>query len=312
MDIRHDWTRAEVRAIHDLPITELVFRAQTLHRAHQKPNAVQLCTLLSIKTGACPEDCAYCPQSAHHPTEVEPERMLRVDEVLAEARRARDAGSTRFCMGAAWRDARSGPAFESVLEMVRGIRALGLEACATLGMLDDAQAAPARRGRAHLLQPQPRHLGRLLLRDHLDPHVHRAPRDPRPSSESGHQFVLRGDHRDGRVDRRPLRDAPDAREPRHSPGECPDQRPGRGRRHPARGSSPRVRALELIRMCATARILMPRAVVRLSAGRSTFERRSAAALLRRRGELDLLRRPATHHRQPGGRPRPRAPRRGGD
>jgi biotin synthase len=139
--IRRDWTVAEVQAIHDLPLTELVHRAQAVHREHHAADSVQLCTLLSIKTGACAEDCAYCPQSAHYETGVEPERMLSVPDVLSAARTARDAGATRFCMGAAWRDALHGPAFERVLEMVRGVRELGMEACATLGMLDDGQAA---------------------------------------------------------------------------------------------------------------------------------------------------------------------------
>src|SRR5690348_591364 len=127
MDVRHDWSIDEVLAIHELPITDLLLRAQTIHRRHHAPDSVQLCTLLSVKTGGCPEDCAYCPQSSHHATEVEPEKMMSVEEVLAAARAARAAGSTRFCMGAAWRDALEGPAFDKVLSMVRGVRELGLE-----------------------------------------------------------------------------------------------------------------------------------------------------------------------------------------
>jgi biotin synthase len=138
--IRRDWTVAEVRAIHDLPLTELVHRAQGVHREHHASDAVQLCTLLSIKTGGCVEDCAYCPQSSRYDTGVEPERLLGVDEVLARARLAKENGASRFCMGAAWRDVKDGPAFDRVLEMVRGVRALGLEACTTLGMLTDGQA----------------------------------------------------------------------------------------------------------------------------------------------------------------------------
>jgi biotin synthase len=137
---RHDWTAEEVRAIHDLPLTELLLRAQQVHRANHPPDQVQLCTLLSVKTGGCQEDCAYCPQSSKYETEVQPERLLSVDEVLGAARRARESGSTRFCMGAAWRDVKDGPAFDRVLSMVRGVRELGLEACATLGMLSDDQA----------------------------------------------------------------------------------------------------------------------------------------------------------------------------
>ena len=139
-DVRHDWTDAEIRALHDLPFPELLFRAQTIHRRHNDPAAVQLCTLLSIKTGGCPEDCAYCPQSARYQTEVDAEPLLDVDQVLAAAAAAREGGSTRFCMGAAWRNVRDNAAFERVLEMVAGVRALGLEACCTLGMVNQEQA----------------------------------------------------------------------------------------------------------------------------------------------------------------------------
>lgn len=138
--VRHDWTAREVQAVYELPFPELLFRAQAVHREHNDPLEVQLCTLLSIKTGGCPEDCAYCPQSAHYDTGVASEDLLDVDQVLATARAARTAGSTRFCMGAAWRSARDGEDFEQVLAMVRGVRDLGLEACCTLGMLTRKQA----------------------------------------------------------------------------------------------------------------------------------------------------------------------------
>lgn len=140
MALRHDWSLAEIRAIHDLPLPELVYRAQTVHREHHDPNAVQLCTLLSIKTGGCPEDCGYCPQSAHHETQVAREDLLDIDAVMAAARDAKSNGSTRFCMGAAWRSPRNGKQFDQVLEMVKGVRGLGLETCCTLGMLTDEQA----------------------------------------------------------------------------------------------------------------------------------------------------------------------------
>ncbi len=138
--LRHDWTEAELESIYNLPLTELVFQAQSVHRQYHAPNKVQQCTLLSIKTGACPEDCAYCPQSAHHNTELEKEALIDVDEALAAAREAKANGSTRFCMGAAWREVRPGKQFDQVLEMVRGVRALGMEACCTLGMLTEEQA----------------------------------------------------------------------------------------------------------------------------------------------------------------------------
>ena len=124
-----------------MPLPELVFRAAEVHRAHNDPLRVQHCTLANIKQGGCPEDCHYCPQSAHFGTGVKSERMLEVGDVLADARAARDTGSTRFCMGAAWRDVRDGGDFDTVLQMVRGVRELGMEACVTLGMVTPAQAA---------------------------------------------------------------------------------------------------------------------------------------------------------------------------
>ena len=139
-DARYDWTVPELREIHDLPLTELLYRAQTVHRQHHDPSKIQLCTLISIKTGACPEDCGYCAQSARYQTHVTPEKLLDVDTVLEAAHRARANGSTRFCMGAAWRNVRDGAEFDKVLDMVRGVRALGMEACCTLGMLTSDQA----------------------------------------------------------------------------------------------------------------------------------------------------------------------------
>jgi biotin synthase len=138
--IRHDWTTETVEALYHLPLTELLFRAQTVHREYHAPDSVQRCTLLSIKTGGCPEDCAYCSQSAHYETGVEREGLLTRDSVLAAARRARRNGSTRFCMGAAWREVHDGAAFDAVLEMVKDVAALGMEVCTTLGMVTAEQA----------------------------------------------------------------------------------------------------------------------------------------------------------------------------
>ncbi|MHB8874545.1 MAG: biotin synthase BioB [Myxococcaceae bacterium] len=140
VSVRHDWTPEEVRAIYDLPLFDLVYRAQTLHRQVFPDNRVQLCSLLSIKTGGCSEDCAYCSQAARYSTGVKAEKLMSPPEVLEAAKSAREAGATRFCMGAAWREVKDGPGFEQVLQMVRGVRALGMEACCTLGMLTDAQA----------------------------------------------------------------------------------------------------------------------------------------------------------------------------
>src|ERR1700724_557594 len=136
---RHDWTRAELRALFDLPFPELMFRAQSAPRANFDPTEVQISTLLSIKTGGCPEDCAYCPQSARYDTGVRAEKLMALETVLAEARAAKSAGASRFCMGAAWRSPKDRE-LDAVCEMVEAIKALGLETCATLGMLTAAQA----------------------------------------------------------------------------------------------------------------------------------------------------------------------------
>ena len=137
--LRHDWTRDEVRALFDLPFPELMFRAQSAHRQNFDPAAVQISTLLSIKTGGCPEDCAYCPQSARYDTAVRAEKLMSLDAVLAEAHAAKASGASRFCMGAAWREPKDRD-LESVCAMVKGVKSLGLETCATLGMLTAPQA----------------------------------------------------------------------------------------------------------------------------------------------------------------------------
>ncbi len=134
-ELRHDWTRDEVGEIYRTPLTELVFRAQTAHRKSHAPDRVQTCQLISIKTGGCPEDCAYCPQSAHYDAPVERQGLLDAQHVIGVAREAAERGVTRFCMGAAWRQAPEGPEFERVLEMVRGVSALGMEVCCNAGML---------------------------------------------------------------------------------------------------------------------------------------------------------------------------------
>ena len=138
--IRHDWTTERVEALYHLPLTELLFRAQSLHREYHDPDTVQRCTLLSIKTGGCPEDCAYCPQSARYNTGVTREELMSDAAVMAAARNARANGSTRFCRGAAWREVHVGAAFDAVLKMVEQVADLGMEVCTTLGMLTGEQA----------------------------------------------------------------------------------------------------------------------------------------------------------------------------
>jgi biotin synthase len=139
-DIRHDWTVDEIVALHDRPLLDLIAEANRIHRLYQPANYVQKASLLSVKTGGCPEDCAYCPQSAHHAVNLERSPLMPTADVLTLAARAKAAGADRFCMGAAWRQVRDGAEFDALLDMVRGVRALGMEACVTLGMLTLSQA----------------------------------------------------------------------------------------------------------------------------------------------------------------------------
>lgn len=138
--IRNDWTIEEIRAIYDMPILELIYKAASVHREYNDPSEVQVCTLLSVKTGGCPEDCSYCPQAARYNTDVDAQRMLSVDEVLTKASIARGNGATRFCMGAAWRNVRDNKQFDRVIEMVQGVSSMGMEVCCTLGMITEEQA----------------------------------------------------------------------------------------------------------------------------------------------------------------------------
>src|SRR5690348_6211486 len=138
-NLRYDWTRDSVRGIYHRPLLDLIFAAQQVHRMHHDPARIQLCRLLSIKTGGCPEDCGYCPQSAHYETGVQNQPLMDVDEVYRAARKARDEGASRFCMGAAWREVRDGRDFDAVLAMVRAVASLNLEVCCTLGMVTDDQ-----------------------------------------------------------------------------------------------------------------------------------------------------------------------------
>lgn len=138
--IRNDWTKEEIQDIYDMPLMELIFRGAQVHRTYHRTGEVQVCTLLSVKTGGCPEDCAYCPQAARYQTDVDVHKLMSKDAVVSKAKIAREAGSTRFCMGAAWREVRDNRDFDNILEMVKEVRGLGLEVCCTLGMLTEDQA----------------------------------------------------------------------------------------------------------------------------------------------------------------------------
>src|SRR6188768_1230163 len=134
------WTREEISGIYNMPVLELMYKAATVHREYNATGEVQVCTLLSVKTGGCPEDCAYCPQAARYHTNVKVEKLMEVNEVLQHAADAKESGSTRFCMGAAWREVRDNRDFDKVISMVKGVSAMGMEVCCTLGMLSNEQA----------------------------------------------------------------------------------------------------------------------------------------------------------------------------
>jgi biotin synthase len=263
--IRHDFTLAEARAIHDLPLVELVFRAQAVHREHHEPGAVQLCTLLSVKTGGCPEDCAYCPQSAHHETQVGAEKLLSVDAVLEKARLARDNGATRFCMGAAWRNPR-GKDFDQVLRMVEGVRELGMEACATLGMLSDEQAeklaAAGLTAYNHNLDTSREHYKRIISTRTYDDRLETLDRVARAGiSVCCGGIIGMGESIDDRCGM-----LCELNHMRPHPGSVPINSLVAVAGTPLAANKP-VEAFELVRMIATARIMMPASMVRLSAGR---------------------------------------------
>ena len=274
MDVRHDWTLDEVVALHDLPLFELLDRARAVHREVWGPNRVQLCRLLSIKTGGCPEDCGYCPQAARYHTEVGAEPLMKIDAVLAAAREAKEAGATRFCMGAAWRSPKDHQVAQ-VSEMVRGVRALGMEACCTLGMLTETQASTlAEAGLSaynHNLDTSPEYYGDIVSTRTYDDRLETL-RHVRAAGISVCCGGILGMGESAADRCRMLQVL--ANEPVH-PESVPINAlvpvPGTPMADRAPPS-----AVEMVRVIATARILMPEATIRLSAGR---ERMSEEAQL---------------------------------
>jgi len=266
-----DYTLKAVRAIHDLPLPELILRAQTVHREHHPAGEVQLCSLLSVKTGGCPEDCAYCPQSSKYDTGVDAERMMKPAEVLDAAGRAKAAGATRFCMGAAWREVKEGPAFDSVLEMVRGVRAMGMEACCTLGMLSEEQAARlADAGLSaynHNLDTSKTFYGSIISTRTYEDRLRtlRNVRNAGITVCSG-GIIGMGESLDDRCGMLMTLANLDP-QPESVPVNALVASPGT-----PLADRPPVDPIELVRMIGTARILMPKARVRLSAGRLALSR----------------------------------------
>jgi biotin synthase len=258
--------RDQVAALYRTPVLELIRRASEVHRRHHAPDEVQVCVLLSVKTGGCPEDCGYCPQSAHYKTGVKPQPLLEVDAVLAAARRARDAGATRFCMGAAWREVREGDPLDAVLAMIRGVKALGLEACCTLGMLTPDQARRLKEAGLdaynHNLDSSEAFYDQIISTRTYQDRLRTLGyvRDAGISVCCG-GIIGMGETEDDRIDL--LHTLANLPEP---PESVPINALVAVRGTPL-GDRPRVEIWEMVRMIATARILMPRSMVRLSAGR---------------------------------------------
>lgn len=267
----HTWTTAEILAILQQPLLDLVYQAQTVHRHHNPGNQIQLATLLSVKTGGCAENCAYCPQSAHYETEVQPQPTIAVEEVLATAEQAKQRGASRFCMGWAWREIREGQAFEEMLAMVRGVRSLGLEACVTAGMLNQAQAERlAEAGLTaynHNLDTSPEYYDRIITTRTYGDRLKTLDSVRR----AGITICCGGIIGMGEslIDRARMLEILATMTPH--PESVPINALTAVEGTPLQDQAP-VDPLDLVRICATARILMPKAKVRLSAGRSQLSR----------------------------------------
>jgi biotin synthase len=270
--IRHDWTVDEILAIHDLALLELIAEANRVHRFFHAVSDIQKASLLSIKTGGCPEDCAYCPQSAHYrEVHLDKAHMMETDAVLAAAAKAKAAGADRFCMGAAWRNVRDGEVFDRVLDMVRGVRALGMEACVTLGMLDASQAARLKEAGLtaynHNLDTSPEFYPNIVstrtYQDRLK--TLRAVRSAELQMCCGGIIGMGESVRD----RASLLQVLAAFDPHPESVPINALVPVEGT---PLGRREKVDAIDFVRMIATARIVLPAAKVRLSAGRSQLSR----------------------------------------
>lgn len=265
-DIRTDWTAHEVSSIYHSPILELVYRAANMHRKYHAIGEVQVNTLLSIKTGGCPEDCAYCPQAARYSTDIDAHKLLCVDDVLQSAQAAKESGSTRFCMGAAWRKVKDNAEFDQVIDMVKGVNSMGMEVCCTLGMLTADQARRLKEAGLyaynHNIDTSSDYYDQIITTrtygDRLDTISH--VREAGLSVCSGGIIGLGEDDTD-RIDMLHTL----ATLPEH-PESVPVNALVAVKGTPLENQE-RVSVWDMVRMIATARIIMPRAMVRLSAGR---------------------------------------------
>ncbi len=265
-NIRNNWTREEITEIYNRPVLELIYQGASVHRQYHDPMEVQVCTLLSVKTGGCPEDCSYCPQAARYHTDVEVHKLMEVKEVLGRAQEAKEAGSTRFCMGAAWREVRDNRDFDRVIEMVKGVNEMGMEVCCTLGMLTHDQAVKLKEAGLyaynHNLDTSEEFYSDIIstrtYADRLE--TLENVREAKISVCSG-GIIGMGEREEDRIGMLYTL----ATLPEH-----PESVPVNAL-VPVEGTpledQPRVSVWEMVRMIATARIIMPRAMVRLSAGR---------------------------------------------
>lgn len=272
-DIRNDWSAEEIQSILESPLLALVDRARALHRKYHDDNTVQLASLLSIKTGACPEDCKYCPQSAHYAkqTGMKKEPLMDVDDVLDKARVAKEAGASRFCMGAAWREVKDGPQFDKVLDMVRGVRDMGMEACVTLGMLNQDQAnrlaEAGLNAYNHNLDTSPEFYEKIITtrtyQDRLD--------TLDCVRKSGVTICSGGIIGMGETnfDRARMLQVLASLDPHPESVPINALVPVGGT---PMGNLPKLDPIDMVRMVATARIVMPKCRVRLSAGRQSFSK----------------------------------------
>lgn len=264
---RTDWTLEEVRAIYHRPLLELVFQAGEVHRQYHTVGHIQVCQLLSIKTGACSEDCSYCSQSSRNHTDLEPQKLLATETVLEQAKAAKDAGATRFCMGAAWREVRDNSDFERVLNMVRGVRDMGLEVCTTLGMVDAQQATRLKEAGLtsynHNIDTSKEFYQEIVTTRTYEDRL----RTLQNIQSAGIAVCSGGIIGMGESPEDRVRMLHTLATLEVHPGSVPINAlvpiPGT-----PLGDRPQVHALDIVRMVATARIIMPRSLVRLSAGRS--------------------------------------------
>ncbi len=264
--IKNNWTREEIEAIYNLPFLDLVYRAATVHRLHHDPQEVQISTLLSIKTGGCPEDCSYCSQAARYSTDVTVQKLMPLKEVLSAAERAKDAGSSRFCMGAAWREVRDNKDFDRVLEMVKGVNNIGMEVCCTLGMLTPEQAQKLKDAGLyaynHNIDTSEEHYEDVISTRNFSDRLNTIDnvRNANISVCSGGIIGLGEEDKDRIGMLKTL-----ANMPKH-PDSVPINNLVPIAGTPMENQAP-ASIWEMVRMIATARILMPKTVVRLSAGR---------------------------------------------